>query len=217
MAVTSSQAGRTGRRRGSPDTRQQILDAARTLFAQRGFSATSVRAVARKAAVDPALIHHYFGSKDGLFLAIVELPFNPSDILSRVEADRPELAEEQVPVRLVDAFLTIWEGPVTGPAMVGLLRRVVADAEHFSVLRDFYITHVLKTGAPRLMPAVHPDEARLRMALTFSQLLGVVAGRHVLRLEPLAGLDRTQLRAVLIPVVKHHLYEPLPTEGHHDA
>ncbi|PIE27589.1 MAG: TetR family transcriptional regulator, partial [Micrococcales bacterium] len=100
MAVTSSQAGRTGRRRGSPDTRQQILDAARTLFAQRGFSATSVRAVARKAAVDPALIHHYFGSKDGLFLAIVELPFNPSDILSRVEADRPELAEEQVPVRL---------------------------------------------------------------------------------------------------------------------
>ena len=66
-----------GRRPGAPDTRDQILESARGLFADRGFAGTTIRAVAAGAGVDPALVHHYFGTKDDLFVAALELPVDP--------------------------------------------------------------------------------------------------------------------------------------------
>ena len=68
---------RRGRRPGSPDTRAAILAAARERFAAQGYAGTSVRAVAASAGVDAALVHHYFGTKDDLFLAALELKVDP--------------------------------------------------------------------------------------------------------------------------------------------
>ncbi len=79
-------AGRSGRRPGNPDTREAILGAARSAFAERGFDKASIRAIASAAEVDPALVHHYFGTKDQLFLAAMEAPIDPAQLLPDVLA-----------------------------------------------------------------------------------------------------------------------------------
>ncbi|MGZ4460469.1 MAG: TetR/AcrR family transcriptional regulator, partial [Nocardioidaceae bacterium] len=95
-----------GRRPGSPDTRAAILDAARGLFASGGFSGTSVRAVAAKAGVDPALVHHYFGTKEDLFVAALALPIDLRDVLAGVAASGEP---EQVAERLLRVFFSVWD------------------------------------------------------------------------------------------------------------
>ena len=70
-----------GRRPGAPDTRAAVLAAARAAFAAKGFGGTTIRAVAADAGVDPALVHHYFGTKDDLFLAAMELPVDPREVI----------------------------------------------------------------------------------------------------------------------------------------
>lgn len=101
-------ARRTGRRPGNPGTREAILDAARTSFAQRGFDGSTIRGIAGTAGVDPALVHHYFGSKDQLFLAAMQAPIDPRELLPKVlDGDRDGIGE-----RLVRMFLTVWDSPV---------------------------------------------------------------------------------------------------------
>src|SRR5256885_14286274 len=109
---------RTGRRPGNQDTREAIVEAARKAFAERGYDRASIRAIATSAGVDPALVHHYFGTKDELFLATVNAPIDPATILPAVLAgDRDELPE-----RLVRTFVSVWDHPVTRPAAGALGR-----------------------------------------------------------------------------------------------
>ena len=77
---------RTGRRPGNQDTREAILSAARDAFAERGFDAASIRTIAAAAEVDPALVHHYFGTKDQLFLAAMQVPIDPNKVIPAVLA-----------------------------------------------------------------------------------------------------------------------------------
>ena len=96
---------RPGRRPGGPDTRGEILQAARESFADKGFGATSIRAVAREAGVDAALVHHYFDSKDSLFIEAMALPIDPRQIAARIlDGPREELGR-----RIVTIFLGVWE------------------------------------------------------------------------------------------------------------
>ena len=69
-----------GRRPGNADTRGEIVQAATRVFAAKGYDGTSLRAVAREAGVDPALVHHYFEGKAGLFVAAMALPFDPRSV-----------------------------------------------------------------------------------------------------------------------------------------
>lgn len=99
---------RRGRRSGGADsTRELILAAARRLFAEHGFEGTSLREVARDAQVDPAMVHHFFSSKDELFAASVELPAEPNDVLAGVEDQDPSERGEAI----VRAVLRLWESP----------------------------------------------------------------------------------------------------------
>src|ERR687890_2439282 len=104
---STSRAPRRGRRPGAPDTRATILDAARTAFAQKGFAGTTIRAVATAAGVDAALVHHYFGTKDDLFLAALELPVDPRVALAPAIAAGPDGAGE----RMLRVFLSVWDDP----------------------------------------------------------------------------------------------------------
>ena len=61
----------------------RILAAARDEFAQNGWAGTTIRAIARAADVDPALIYHYFGSKDGLLDAATTPPQRGSISVAR--------------------------------------------------------------------------------------------------------------------------------------
>src|SRR5262245_26900273 len=158
---TEEEPRRVGRRPGQSEARAEILRAARALFAERGFAGTSIRAVAADAGVDPALVHHYFGTKDGLFRAAVQLPIQPDELLDEIFA----AGAERAPERLVRTFLRVWDEPATGPAMVSFLRTALARQESTTLLREFLTATVVRTAASRLLGEVDPAEAALRVEL----------------------------------------------------
>ncbi|MEU8257643.1 TetR family transcriptional regulator [Micromonospora inaquosa] len=195
---------RTGRRPGKPGTREAILDAARTAFAERGFDAASIRAIAGTAEVDPALVHHYFGSKDQLFLAAMNFPVDPGQLVPKVLAgDRDAVGE-----RLVRTFLGIWDSPVGGAAQA-LLRSAVSNEWTARLLREFVTTQVLRRVLENL--DVDPAELPLRGSLVATQMIGLAMMRHVVHLEPVASADPETLVAMIGPTIQRYLTGPLPS------
>jgi AcrR family transcriptional regulator len=193
-----------GRRPGSPDTRAAILDAARTLFAVGGFSGTSVRAVAAKAGVDPALVHHYFGSKDDLFVAALALPVDPREILADVVAQGPDGAAE----RLLRTFLSVWDDPELQLPLLGLARSMV-DPSGKELFRDGF----LKVVIGPLGAALGIEEPERRMPVVASQVLGLILTRYLLEVEPIASMPADELVATYAPTIQRYLTGPLPPRG----
>lgn len=191
-------ARRTGRRPGNPDTREAILAAARAAFAERGFDATSIRSIAAAAGVDPALVHHYFGTKEELFRATVAIPVDPAQLVPAVLAGDPDRVGE----RLVRTFLTVWDSPVGGAA-VALLRSAVSSEWTARLLREFLSTQVLRRVLDQL--DVDPAQLPLRGALVATQVAGLAMMRYVIRLEPVASADPETLVATIGPTVQRYL------------
>ncbi|MEH0820572.1 MULTISPECIES: TetR/AcrR family transcriptional regulator [unclassified Micromonospora] len=191
-------ARRTGRRPGNPDTRQAILAAARTAFAERGFDAASIRVIAGAAGVDPALVHHYFGSKEELFRATVDIPMDPAQLLPVVLAGGVDGVGE----RLVRTFLGVWDSPA-GKAAVALLRSAVNNEWTARLLREFLVTQVLRRVLDHL--DVPPAELPLRGSLVATQMAGLAMMRYVIRLEPVASADPETLVAAVGPTVQRYL------------
>lgn len=205
----SGRARRAGRRPGQPDTREQILTSARDLFSEKGYEATSVRAIAAGASVDAALINHYFGSKEGLFRAALELPEEPARLLARVLA---ESTPEELPARLARTFVSLWEDPDTQPQLLILLRRAIDRPDHLRSVPEYMQSHLLIPDVVRHVSS--PAEARVRFALVQSHLFGVATLRHVLRVEPWAGMTPDQLEAMVVPTIAHYLHDDLPLDLH---
>ncbi|MFF0820915.1 TetR family transcriptional regulator [Micromonospora haikouensis] len=191
-------ARRTGRRPGNPGTREAILDAARAAFAERGFDAASIRSIAAAAGVDPALVHHYFGGKDQLFLAAMGAPLDPGELLPWVLAGDADGVGE----RLVRTFLGVWDSPA-GAAAVALLRSAVSNEWTARLLREFLVTQVLRRVLHHL--DVDPAELPLRGSLVASQLVGLALMRYVVRLEPVASAPPETLVAAVGPTVQRYL------------
>ncbi|SCF22288.1 transcriptional regulator, TetR family [Micromonospora chaiyaphumensis] len=191
-------ARRTGRRPGNPDTREAILAAARAAFAERGFDATSIRAIATAAEVDPALVHHYFGTKEELFRAAMAMPIDPARLLPGVLAGGPEGVGE----RLVRTFLGVWDSPA-GTAAVALLRSAVSNEWMARLMREFLVTQVLRRVLDHL--DIDPAELPLRGSLVASQLIGLAMMRYVIRLEPVASADPETLVAAIGPTVQRYV------------
>jgi AcrR family transcriptional regulator len=188
---------RTGRRPGDSGTREAILDAARESFAELGFSDTSVRAVAARAGVDQALVHHYFGNKDGLFAAAMELPFDPAAVApALLEGGVDGLGE-----RLVRFFLEVWEQPESRVRIQAMLRSALTQDAAAELLRDFVTREVLG----RVAAAVDVPDAPLRAALVGSQLVGLGMLRYIVRVEPLATADRETVLDAVAPTVQRYL------------
>ena len=194
-------APRRGRRPGAPDTRAAILAAARTLFATQGFAGTSVRAIAADAGVDAALVHHYFGTKDDLFVAALELPVDPRERLAGVIALGPEGAGE----RMLRVFLSIWDDPELQLPLVGLARSVLDPSGH-RLLRDGFVPAVLHPVGVGL----GIDRPEVRMPLVASQIIGLILARYVLELEPIASMPTDDLVVIYAPTLQRYLTGPLP-------
>jgi AcrR family transcriptional regulator len=194
-------AGR-GRRPGGPDTRGQILTAARESFAQRGFSGTTIRGVAAGAGVDPALVHHYFGSKDDLFLAALEIPMDPRLVVPEAFAEGVDGAGE----RLLRTFLRVWDDPETRLPLVALVRTSLVSEAPETLLGQGMLRMVL---AP-LREHLRAEEADRRVQLVISQLSGLVLTRYLLALEPLASMPAEEVVAWVAPTVQRYLDGPLP-------
>ena len=196
MSPAEPQRRGPGRRPGAADTRGEILAAARAEFAAKGYDASSVRGIARVAGVDPALVHHYFGSKEKVFVAAMELPFDPAERLPLVLAGDPaELGE-----RLVRMFLGIWAEPDFRTPMVGMVRSAFGGEQGAKMLREFVGTALLG----RVAQAIGPVDP-LRVQTAAAQMVGVVILRHVVRIEPLASADAEEIVALIAPTVQRYL------------
>ncbi|RKR87145.1 TetR family transcriptional regulator [Micromonospora pisi] len=191
-------ARRTGRRPGNPDTREAILTSAREAFAERGFDGASIRTIAAGAGVDPALVHHYFGAKNKLFMAVMNVPFDPDELLPQVLADGPDGVGE----RLVRTFLRVWDSPA-GAAGVALLRSVISNEWTARLMREFVVTQILRRAMAGL--DLPPAEAPLRTSLVASQLVGLAMARYLLRIEPLAGVPAEVAVVAIAPTVQRYL------------
>lgn len=194
-------ARRPGRRPGSPDTRAAITDAARTLFAERGFAGTSIRAVATAAGVDPSLVHHYFDGKDELFLAALELPVDPRVLLAPVVAQGADGAAE----RMLDVFLSVWDEPELRLQLLGLVRGI-SDPAGQALLRDGFLAIVIGP----IGVALGLDEPERRMPLVASQVLGLIIVRYLLEVEPVASMPADEVIATFGPTLQRYLTGELP-------
>ncbi len=185
-----------GRRPGDPDdTREDILRAARDRFGAVGFERATIRSIAEGADVDPALIIHHFGSKQGLFAAAHELPFDPKVLIDQVIA----LPADQRARALSHAFLSNVLGSGS-PA--GSLMRAAATNEAAALMMREFVSDVFLSRADRLAPG--PD-ATLRVALAGSHLVGLVFARMIIGIEPLTEAAIDELAERVAPAVDHHL------------
>jgi AcrR family transcriptional regulator len=191
-------ARRTGRRPGDSGAREAILAAARHAFGTVGYAGATLRSIAREAGVDPALVHHYFGSKDQLFAASLELPVDPTTVIPGVLAQ----GQDGVGERLARTFLNIWDNtPGQGP-MLAMLRSAVSDPTAAGSLRDFLTRVVLQ---PLAEAAGGDDGAPLRASLAASQIVGLAVARYVVCLEPVASASIDELAPRIGPVLERHL------------
>jgi AcrR family transcriptional regulator len=193
---------RTGRRPGQQDTREVILAAARQAFADKGFDGASIRYIAAGAGVDPALVHHYFGTKDKLFLAAMRAPIDPAKLIPQIAAGGIDGVGE----RLVRTFLTVWDSPA-GVAVVALVRSAVQHDLAARLLREFVTTQILRRATAHL--GLDPAEAPMRTALVASQMIGLGMMRYIIKLEPLASAPPEAIVGSLGPVIQRYLTEPI--------
>jgi AcrR family transcriptional regulator len=191
-------ARRTGRRPGNPDTREAILKASREAFAERGYDAASIRQIATGAGVDPALVHHYFGNKEQLFLESVQAPFDPRELIPQILAG----GREGIGERIIRTFVTVWDSP-RGTTAVALLRSAVTNEWTARMLREFVITQILRRAVKEL--GLEPPEGPLRASLVASQILGLATARYILKVEPLASTPPDQLAAAIGPTIQRYV------------
>lgn len=204
-AGRSQRSNRTGRRPGGSGTRDDILDAARKLFAERGYAGATIRAIAQEAGVDGALIHHFFASKEGVFAAAIEDTFAPAEILPPVL----QAGIENMGERLVRTFLSKWEEPTTDQQLLAVLRSAVSNEEAAQLLRNFLTQELLG----RIGQALKGDDAELRATLIGAHLVGVAFMRYVLAYGPIAHMPAEDLVHLLSPAIQHYLTDPLKIQS----
>jgi len=194
-----SSSGRTGRRPGNPEvTKQAILDAARTAFGELGYERATIRAIAGRAGVDPALVHHYFGAKQSLFASAHELPFNPADLIARIAAAEPEDLGREV-ARL---YLTVVGAPDS--PVLSLIRAAATNDAAARMMREFIEDLLLRSAAKWIDAA----NAGLRLMLVGSHMIGVVFARSVIGIPTLVDMDVETLIEAIGPTIDRYLTDP---------
>ena len=192
--------GRTGRRPGGADTRGSILSAARSEFGDKGYHQATIRSIAAEAGVDPALVHHYFGSKEDLFAASIDLPLRPTELADTVFADGVESAG----LNVTTLFFTVWENPETRSPLLAMLRGAFGTEQGAEILREFFDSAMLGRVAPR----IPGDDAELRVSLALSHLIGVAVLRYVIGFPSLRDVPVERLIETIAPRVQDYFREP---------
>jgi AcrR family transcriptional regulator len=189
--------GRPAHRDGERSTRDEILGAARDCFGERGYDRATIRDIAARASVDPALVLHYFGSKEQLFAAALEVPLDPSAIIRRVMAhDRGEMGAS-----LVRAFLEAWEPEETRSPLLAMVRSAMTNETAMELVREFLGRRIFTPLTATLGVA----DADLRATLIGSQLIGMAMVRYIARIEPLASAPVERIVSAAAPTVQRYL------------
>jgi AcrR family transcriptional regulator len=187
---------RTGRRAGAADTRSDILGAARRHFTANGYDGATIRGIASDAGVDPALVHHYFGAKDELFIAALDIPINPAAVIPRLLAEGVDGLGE----RIVSTMLRLWDATDVNP-LIMVLRSLSGEERTAELMRDFITRNVMGPVAA----ALDAPDKELRATLAASQFVGLMIARYVVRLEPLASTSPAILARIVGPNVQRYL------------
>ncbi|MFF2326834.1 MULTISPECIES: TetR family transcriptional regulator [unclassified Streptomyces] len=191
--------GRPSRAAGSagPDARTRILEAARAEFAERGYDKTSIRGIAKAAGVDSALVHHYFGTKDDVFAAAIEVSFEPALAIPNVLGDGPDGLGE----RLAGYFIAVWENPASRAPLLAILRSALTHEAAAKVLRGFVLRRLLE----RVAESLDVPDATFRAELAASHMLGIAFLRYVIQAEPLASAEPEKIVAMVAPTLQRYL------------
>jgi AcrR family transcriptional regulator len=191
---TEKGANVAGRRPGQTQTRADILAAARNQFGQRGYTGATIRGIAAEAGVNPALVHHFFGSKEQVFVAALNVPINPAMLVDLItQGPREEIGE-----RVLRMFLGLWHEPATSQTFLALIRSVAGSPEVASLLRQFMENTVLTRVAAAL------DIPALRLTGAAAQMMGLAMVRYVLAVEPMASATDDEVVELVAPVLQHY-------------
>ncbi|MFC1407895.1 TetR family transcriptional regulator [Streptacidiphilus sp. N1-12] len=188
---------RVGRRPGGADTRGTVLAAARAEFAAHGYQKASMRGIARAAGVDPALLHHYFGSKDRLFLAVLDFPLDPRAVVGQIVAGE----RSQVGERIARFVLTLWDDPGVRDRLLAVLRGAAGSEEIAAMLRGFVAGELVA----RIAEGLELPQPELRVELALSQIIGLAMARYVIAVEPVASAPADELVPLLGPTLQRYL------------
>ena len=207
MAADEPRRG-PGRRAGESRTREAILDAARRRFGEQGYDGATIRGIAADAGVNPALVHHFYGTKERLFAAAMRLPVVPSDIITSVlGAERDRLGDEFLPrigEVLTGTMLRAWDVADIRTAFIGLLRSAATSEQGVTMLREF-VTSTILASLIQVAGLSDDEEGRYRATLVASQVVGLGFARYVLGLEPLASATTEDLVAAIGPTMQRYL------------
>jgi AcrR family transcriptional regulator len=198
--MSSSETKRTGRRPGTTETRQRIAAAAATQFAELGYDGATFRRIAAAAGVDPALVVHFYGSKESLFREVMALPEAVADGLVAI-ATQPAAEQGRALAELVVAAL---ESPMTRPIVLGRIRSATTHPEAAALVRE-----TVTRDLHRLTSAITKDRPEARAVLIGSHLVGIALARYVVLVEPLASMSPDEVVALLTPTFQRFLAEPL--------
>jgi AcrR family transcriptional regulator len=196
---------RAGRRPGTSGTREAIAAAARRMFGEVGYERATIRAIANEAGVDPALVVHFFGSKQQLFLAVMDLPFAPEEVLPTIFAgDRAQAGE-----RFARFIVGVLEDASARSVLTGMVRAATSEPEAARMLRELISRRVFAA----ISASLGADDAELRATLVGSQVVGLIVARYIVAVEPLASLDSERLVAAVAPNLQRYLAGALGPAG----
>jgi AcrR family transcriptional regulator len=199
-ASDAPDAPRRGRRKAAgagEGTRADIIAAARAEFTNEGYDSTSLRAVARRAGVDAALVHHYFADKADLFAATVEVPLRPDLLVTEILRG----PRDAIGVTIIRTLVTRLDEGATGDAVLAIIRTAIGHEFAARMLRQFLVREVLG----KVVATLDVEDGELRASLAASQIIGLVVARYGIRLDALMNAPADEVIARVGAVVQWHL------------
>jgi AcrR family transcriptional regulator len=191
-----AERSRPGRWRSGAESRQRILETARALFGQHGYAGTTVRAIAAEAGVDPAMVFYFFGTKQGLFAAVVEMSANVPPAIESIFTGSPDSMGARIVRTLVENL-----DESDRPPLVILARSAPTHDQSQALLREFIDREI--TG--RLAAMLDTPDAGLRVGMVAVQILGLAVARYIVRIEPIASAPVDELVNRFGPIVQQCL------------
>jgi AcrR family transcriptional regulator len=177
----------------SQRTKATILKAAQQLFAEQGYERSTVRDIAAQAAIDPAMVIRYFGSKEGLFARATAFDLRLTDLTV--------IAKRDIGRTLVGHFLEVWEGSLSNGSLISLLRAAASNEDAANTVRAIFGGQVV----PMLTQLVPPAELPLRAGLVATQIMGLAVTRYILKVPPVVAMGRAQIVHLLGPTMQRYV------------
>lgn len=183
-----------GRRVGGGDTKVQILNAAQILFAENGLDRTTIREVAAKAEVDPALVMHYFKTKQQLFVESIT-PIVQSRQSNAISTALAKTSQQNRGKKLAEALVTFIMDENIQPLLLGIIRSVASDENAVKILKNL----IEQVFTNEIEKYINGPDKKLRSELIGAQLIGLILARYIVKADPIASAPPDVLIKYLAP------------------